>query len=141
MHPFLVSAAGGALIGAAATLLMLGAGRVAGVSGIFGGLLVPAKGDVAWRAMFVLGLLVPGVVAMVVRPAAIGAVPSQPLAVTAAAGLLVGAGTWVGNGCTSGHGVCGISRGSLRSVAATVTFIVTGGLTVFAASRLLGLGR
>ncbi|RZI89186.1 MAG: YeeE/YedE family protein, partial [Variovorax sp.] len=113
--------AGGVLIGIAAAMFMLLNGRIAGISGVLGGLLRPSKGDVAWRLAFVLGLVgapaVYGLVAVLPRPqidAGYG-----PLV---AAGLLVGIGTRYGSGCTSGHGVCGLSRLSLRSLAATLAF-------------------
>jgi uncharacterized membrane protein YedE/YeeE len=116
---------GGGLIGIAASLLWLVSGRVAGISGILGGVLIPARGDVAWRLWFLGGLLLAGAVAAVLAPDALGSSPrSLPLLVLA--GLLVGAGTRLGNGCTSGHGVCGVSRLASRSIVATVTFIATG---------------
>lgn len=125
-----VSALGGGLmIGAAAALLWFGNGRTAGVSGIVGGLVRPLRGDVAWRAAFVAGLVLAGAVGLLVRPALIAPSP-RPLGVLALAGLLVGAGTRVGGGCTSGHGVCGIGRGSRRSLVATLVFVAAGALTV-----------
>jgi uncharacterized membrane protein YedE/YeeE len=130
------SLAGGALIGLAASLLLVAAGRIAGISGITGGLLFPARGDVCWRALFIIGLLVAGAVAALVAPESIGSSP-HALPVLAAAGLLVGVGTRLGNGCTSGHGVCGISRLSPRSVAATVVFMAAGMMTVLL-TRWLG---
>lgn len=128
---------GGALIGISASLMLALNGRVTGISGIVGGLLSPSAGDVAWRALFVVGLLVGGAVALAASPAAFSA-GGRPLAVVIAAGLLVGFGTRVGNGCTSGHGVCGISRLSPRSLAATLTFIGTGAVTVLVARAVTG---
>lgn len=122
---------GGALIGVSASLMLAFNGRVTGISGIVGGLVVPKPGDVAWRALFVAGLLLGGFVALAVSPAAFSRGAATP-GVVALAGLLVGFGTRVGNGCTSGHGVCGIARLSPRSLAATVTFITAGAVTVFA---------
>lgn len=122
---------GGALIGLSASLMLAFNGRVTGISGIVGGLLIPRSGDIAWRALFVAGLLVGGFIAMAISPAAFSRGVAAP-GVVALAGLLVGFGTRVGNGCTSGHGVCGISRLSPRSLAATVTFIATGAMTVLA---------
>ncbi len=121
---------GGALIGAASALLLWLNGRIAGVSGIVAGLVAPRGGDIAWRAMFVLGL-VGGV--MIYRLAGgeletIAINPSLPLLVVG--GLLVGFGTGIGGGCTSGHGVCGMARLSPRSIVATVTFLVAGIVTV-----------
>ncbi len=123
--------AGGALIGLSASLMLAFNGRVTGISGIVGGLVHPTPGDMAWRAVFVAGLLAGGVVAALAMPGALGGA-GVPVATAALAGLLVGVGTRLGNGCTSGHGVCGISRLSPRSLAATLTFIGTGALTVAA---------
>lgn len=120
---------GGALIGAAASLLLLAHGRIAGISGILGGLFRPDTGDRAWRAAFLIGLLAAGVVAAIVYPSAVGASPVA-LPLVGVAGLLVGFGTRLGHGCTSGHGVCGISRMSARSRAATGVFMVVAALTV-----------
>ena len=128
--------AGGVLIGIAASLLLVANGRVAGISGMLGGLLLPKRGDVLWRALFVFGLVLAGGVAFVIAPQSFGASPVG-LAGLALAGLLVGAGTRIGNGCTSGHGVCGLSRLSARSLIATLTFIATGVITVVVV-RLVG---
>ncbi len=130
------SLAGGVLIGLAAAILLLFNGRVAGISGILGGLLRPARGDVAWRVAFLAGL--------VLAPLAwhlFGALPmlhvDAGLPVLVVAGLLVGIGTRVGSGCTSGHGVCGLSRGSMRSLAATATFMAAGFVVVFVVRHLV----
>lgn len=124
------SLAGGLLIGLATAIFILFNGRVAGISGILGGLLRPARGDVAWRVAFISGL--------VLAPVAYGlfaALPSINVSADTAtlviAGLLVGFGTRYGSGCTSGHGVCGISRLSPRSIVATLAFMLAGFLTVF----------
>lgn len=129
--------AGGALIGLAASLLLVANGRIAGISGVLGGLLAPVRGDVAWRSCFVLGLLGAGVAAASLSPDAIGASP-RSMGLLAGAGLLVGIGTRLGNGCTSGHGVCGISRLSPRSIVATASFIAAG-IAAVALSRALGV--
>lgn len=126
-----VSAAlGGALIGLAATLLLLLNGRLAGVSGIAGGVLRPSSGDVAWRLAFLAGLIAAPSVCSLVR-----ALPpiafDVSLPVIALAGLTVGIGTRYAGGCTSGHGICGISRLSRRSIVATVCFVAAGMVTVF----------
>jgi uncharacterized protein len=125
--------AGGALIGLAATLLVLLNGRVAGISGIVGGLLKPAPGDVAWRLAFVVGLaatpLVAGLFAATSNLA--GTRIDTGWAALTAAGFLVGLGTRYGAGCTSGHGVCGLSRLSLRSGVATLCFMAAGFATVY----------
>ena len=124
------SLAGGIMIGVAASMLILINGRIAGVSGIIGGLLRPASGDVAWRLAFIIGLLAaPAAYLYLAEPAPPTIAASYPMLV--AAGLLVGAGTRYGSGCTSGHGVCGISRLSPRSLVATLVFMAAGFATVF----------
>ena len=130
MHNFtpIPSALGGILIGIAASVLLVGSGRVAGISGILGGILVPTKGDRLWRWLFVLGMVSAGAFASVVAPHYISPSP-RPLPAVIAAGLLVGIGTRLGSGCTSGHGVCGVSRLSPRSLVATVVFIAAGMVT------------
>jgi uncharacterized membrane protein YedE/YeeE len=137
----LPSLLGGMLIGLGASLLLLFNGRVAGISGIFGGLLAPRGGEITWRAAFLAGLLAGGAVLLAVHPSAFPTTTSRPLGVIAVAGLLVGYGTRLGNGCTSGHGICGLSRRSARSLVATVTFMVTGAIAAFAAGHLLGGAR
>ncbi|AXL50807.1 YeeE/YedE [Paraburkholderia caffeinilytica] len=130
--------AGGLLIGFAAALLVLGNGRIAGISGILGGLLDTTSGDRAWRAAFVLGLFAaPWLFKLSTALPAVTIVSSPPVLVVA--GLLVGIGTRYASGCTSGHGVCGLSRGSVRSLAATATFMAVGFFTVFVTRHLLGL--
>ncbi len=129
---------GGALIGASASLLFLLNRQVAGISGIVGGLLRPTPGDASWRVAFIGGLLAGGLVLAFLRPGSFG--PSiSPLPFTLAAGLLVGMGTRLGSGCTSGHGVCGLARLSGRSLAATVTFMATGALATFVVRHMLGV--
>ena len=129
--------AGGVLIGVAVAMFALLNGRIAGVSGIVGGLLEPAQGDVGWRAAFVLGLVGAPMVYML-----FAAVPKPQIdaefGALIAAGLLVGIGTRYGSGCTSGHGVCGLSRLSLRSLTATLIFMGAGFATVFVTRHLLG---
>jgi uncharacterized protein len=122
---------GGALIGLAATLLLWSHGKIAGISGLYGGLLAREVEDRGFRISFLTGLLLGGVGLLLARPAVFGAGSPVSLPYVAVAGLLVGFGTRLGNGCTSGHGVCGISRLSGRSMAATVTFMLTGFVTVF----------
>ncbi|MEG0002952.1 MAG: YeeE/YedE family protein [Comamonas sp.] len=130
--------AGGALIGIAAAMLVLLNGRIAGISGILGGLFKPANGDIAWRVAFVLGLvgapLVYAVFSDFPRPEIDAGTGALVLA-----GLLVGIGTRYGSGCTSGHGVCGLSRLSPRSLAATLAFMGAGFVTVYVARHLLGI--
>jgi uncharacterized membrane protein YedE/YeeE len=130
------SLAGGVLIGAAAAMLVLLNGRIAGVSGIIGGVLRPSGGDMAWRFAFIAGLLMAPAVYRLLGPLSSPTIEAgYPVLVLA--GLLVGAGTRYGSGCTSGHGVCGLSRLSPRSLAATLTFMVAGVATVYAVRHLL----
>ena len=131
MHPFLQSLAGGVLIGLASWLLLFTLGRVAGISGIAGGLMAPRAvplSDRGWRWAFVLGLVLAGA-AMAWATAQAQAAP-RPIFLLLAAGLLVGYGTVTGSGCTSGHGVCGLGRRSGRSLAATLMFMGFGFATV-----------
>ncbi|HEX6239332.1 MAG TPA: YeeE/YedE thiosulfate transporter family protein [Polyangiales bacterium] len=133
---------GGALIGASASLLWFASGRVAGISGILAGLIAPtaAESGARWELFFVLGLLGGGVLLRVLAPETLGDAPWSTLQLVVA-GFLVGAGTRLGSGCTSGHGVCGISRGSRRSIVATLVFMATAMLTVFVLKHVLGWGR
>lgn len=132
------SLVGGAVIGLAVSILLLFNGRIAGISGIFGGLLNPRAGDIGWRASFVAGLLAAGVGLLLVAPATITPATGRSLAATAVAGLLVGFGVRLGNGCTSGHGICGLTRFSRRSLVATVSFMATGMLTASLIQLLTG---
>ena len=129
---------GGAMIGLAASLLLLGDGRIAGISGIVGGLLNPAAGDTAWRVLFVAGLAVGGLGLRLVDPALLRMDLDRSAGALVTSGLLVGFGTALGNGCTSGHGVCGLSRGSSRSLVATLTFMATGVLMAWLVGHGLG---
>jgi uncharacterized membrane protein YedE/YeeE len=137
----LSSLAGGLLIGLAASVLLLFNGRIAGVSGILGGVVTPVAGDIAWRLWFLGGLVAGGLVLRLVRPDVFPGAPTSSLAVILAAGFLVGLGTRLGGGCTSGHGVCGLSRLSVRSLAATLTFMTGGALTVLLVRHVLGGAR
>ncbi|HEU5058267.1 MAG TPA: YeeE/YedE thiosulfate transporter family protein, partial [Kofleriaceae bacterium] len=121
----LVPLAGGAIIGLGAAVLYLLSGRIAGVSGILGGALVPRAGETGWRLMFLAGLIGGGAIGALAAPEAYG-LPRGSLLLLLAAGVLVGFGTRLGNGCTSGHGVCGVARLSRRSMAATALFIAAG---------------
>jgi uncharacterized membrane protein YedE/YeeE len=123
---------GGLLIGVAASLLLWTHGRVAGISGIWGGLVRPDRGDVAWRVIFVAGLLAGGLVVLATMPGAFGLAHGRALPALAASGLLVGVGTRMGSGCTSGHGVCGLSVFSPRSAVAVATFVAIGMVTATA---------
>jgi uncharacterized membrane protein YedE/YeeE len=121
---------GGVLIGLAIAMLLLLNGRVAGISGILGGLVRPEPGEGPWRWLFVLGLVGGGLVVRALQPSAIEATEAS-LPILVASGLLVGLGTRLANGCTSGHGVCGNSRLSPRSLVATGTFMAVGAAVVF----------
>ncbi|MEM8511308.1 putative membrane protein YedE/YeeE [Massilia sp. MP_M2] len=127
---------GGLLIGLAAALLVLFNGRIAGISGIVGGLLRPAPGERGWRIAFLAGLIVAPLVYMLAAP-----LPAMHIdagtGTLIAAGLIVGIGTRYGAGCTSGHGVCGLARASARSLAATLAFMGAGFATVFIIRHLL----
>lgn len=134
-HPFLQAAVGGILIGLASWLLLASLGRVAGISGIAAGALIPtpgaAPGERAWRWAFVAGLVLAGAAtaALLQMPT----IATRPLPLLIVAGLLVGFGTVMGSGCTSGHGVCGLGRRSVRSLVATLTFMGAGFATVLVA--------
>ena len=129
---------GGALIGLSAALLMLLTGRIAGISGIFGGCLTLGANDRGWRLAFIAGLLgAPLLGALMQFPLALPPMPKSWLVIVAA-GLLIGVGTRLGGGCTSGHGVCGIARLSARSITATVIFMVTAIVVVFLVRHALG---
>jgi uncharacterized membrane protein YedE/YeeE len=130
---------GGCLIGAGAGLFLWLDGRIAGVSGIFGGLLEAKPGDRAWRVAFLAGLILGPVLygAVVAHPIAFAITPSVPILVVA--GLLVGFGTRLGNGCTSGHGVCGLARFSKRSIVATASFLATAVVTCAVVRHLIGM--
>lgn len=123
---------GGALIGLATFMVLVFQARVAGISGILGSLLAPQRGDIGWRVAFVVGMVATGTALSQVRPEWFTA-PNVSLPVLVAAGFLVGVGTRMANGCTSGHGVCGLSRLSRRSLVATLTFMGVAAVTVLAA--------
>lgn len=129
---------GGGIIGLAVSFFLLLSGRVAGISGIVGGLFAPKPGDFAWRLAFTIGLLGVGVVAALAFPEQVTASSTRSPLAMLAAGVIVGYGTRLGNGCTSGHGVCGIPRFSVRSLVATATFMTTGILTVSIIHFVLG---
>ena len=129
--------AGGVLIGISAGLMMMLNGRIAGISGILGGLVRPMAGERGWRVAFLAGLvLAPLVYGLVAAVPAIAV--DAPMPVLVVAGLLVGVGTRFGSGCTSGHGVCGLSRLSLPSLVATMCFMATGFASVFVVRHVLG---
>jgi uncharacterized membrane protein YedE/YeeE len=128
---------GGFVIGIAASMLVLLNGRIAGIAGIIGGLLRPTTGEVGWRLAFVAGLVAaPILYSIAVTLPTISVDASYPTIVFA--GFLVGIGTRYGSGCTSGHGVCGISRLSMRSIVATSAFMITGFATVYIVRHVIG---
>ena len=129
---------GGLLIGTAASLMLLLKGRIAGISGIVGGLLHPSKGDASWRALFLIGMMTAPLGALLVTghlPEISAQASTRTILLS---GLLVGFGTRLGSGCTSGHGVCGLARRSPRSLVATLTFIASGALAVFLSRYVFG---
>jgi uncharacterized membrane protein YedE/YeeE len=138
MHDFTpVSAlAGGALIGLASVWLLAANGRIAGISGILHGIFSPPEAQ--WRAWFISGLLIAGL-AWQAAGAPVPLRESLPIGWVAAAGLLVGFGTRMGSGCTSGHGVCGLARLSARSLVAVIVFMAAGMVSVFVVRHLLGV--
>lgn len=132
-----ISLVGGMMLGVATIILLLGIGRIAGISGIFSSLLKPRRVEM-WQVLFILGLIISPLLYKLARPLPdVEVSTSLPLLI--AAGLLVGFGTRLGSGCTSGHGICGNARLSPRSLAATVTFMFFGILTVYIGRHLLGL--
>ena len=131
MNTWMSALAGGVLIGGAATLLLWLTGRIAGISGILGGVIMPRSGEVAWRLAFLLGLIGAGAAWLWWVPGAYAPRQGFPPLLLVIAGVLVGFGTRMGNGCTSGHGVCGLGRLSPRSLAAVLTFMVTAIATTY----------
>lgn len=126
MESILYAIVGGALIGLASSWLLYAKGRIAGISGIVGGLIAKPDADTGWKFSFLIGLLAGGVALMFIFPQAVLPPVGRPLFMIAIAGLLVGYGTRLGNGCTSGHGICGLTRFSTRSLVATSMFMATG---------------
>ena len=133
----LVAAGGGVLIGSAASVMLALSGRVAGISGIVGGLIPPRRGDARWRLAFIAGMVLAGIGLAPAIPAAFTTLDRPPWLVVLA-GVFVGVGTRVGNGCTSGHGVCGMARFSTRSFAAVGVFLATGFFTATVMGQVLG---
>lgn len=132
---------GGMLIGLASALLLIVLGRVAGISGIFAALLGPDIRNKRWQFAFVAGLVAGGFVLATAAPHLFTVALDRSWLTIAVAGFLVGVGTRLGNGCTSGHGVCGVGRGSRRSIVATLVFVGTGILTVLVVDNGLGVLR
>ena len=135
-----LSLLGGALIGLSASAMLLLQGRIAGISGIVGGLFHPKAGDIGWRVAFLGGLILAGALGLWLAPQALAVDLHRAPWMVLVAGLMVGFGTRLGNGCTSGHGVCGLSRQSPRSLASVVTFMGVGMLVASLVGRLAGGG-
>jgi uncharacterized membrane protein YedE/YeeE len=134
----IASLIGGVLIGLSAVGMLLFSGRIAGISGIFGGLLTADKGDVSWRVFFIGGLMAGAVVISFLSPESLDiAIQRSELAIIVA-GLLVGVGARLGSGCTSGHGVCGIGRLAPRSLVAAAVFMATGAISAIIVGNVLG---
>jgi uncharacterized protein len=130
---------GGLLIGASAALFLVLTGRIAGISGILGGLIPPERGQIGWRLAFLAGMFISPLVYVAFGGTLPTVILDASLPVLALAGVIVGFGTRLGAGCTSGHGVCGIGRGSPRSLAATAVFMITAIGTVFLTRHVIGM--
>lgn len=128
---------GGILLGISATILLLVNGKIAGISGIMNGIILPKKGDYSWRLLFAVGMIAGGLISVLMLGVAVPSTANLSLGMVIAAGLLVGIGTRLGNGCTSGHGICGMGRLSKRSIVATCVFMAVAGLTVFVRLHLV----
>ncbi|NRF12791.1 YeeE/YedE family protein [Vibrio coralliilyticus] len=126
-----LSLIGGAFLGLSATILLMISGKVAGISGIVNGVLSPKRNDLFWRLLFLSGMVLGGALSVMVLGIEIPSTESISTFVLVIAGLLVGFGTRLGNGCTSGHGICGVGRLSFRSIVATAIFMVVAALTVY----------
>ena len=129
---------GGLMIGLSAAMLLYINGKIAGISGILGGLVNASPKDVSWRLLFLGGLVAGGIVMVAINPAGFEVAVDRSTGAFILAGLLVGFGTRMGNGCTSGHGICGMSRLSVRSIAATLSFMGAGFVTVYLVNHVLG---
>lgn len=130
MHPFVLAAIGGALVGLSAVLMMALNGRIAGVSGILSGTFTQPAGERLWRFLFVIGIIIGGALPVWLDAGLKAPLPAASIGLAVVGGLVVGFGTGLGSGCTSGHGICGISRLSRRSILATLTFMASGIATV-----------
>ncbi|HHG3519201.1 TPA: YeeE/YedE family protein [Vibrio parahaemolyticus] len=128
---------GGILLGISATILLLVNGKIAGISGIMNGIMSPKKGDYSWRLLFAVGMIAGGLISVLMLGVAVPSTTNLSLGMVISAGLLVGIGTRLGNGCTSGHGICGMGRLSKRSIVATCVFMAVAGLTVFVRLHLV----
>lgn len=128
---------GGLLLGISATILLLVNGKIVGISGIMNGIMSPKKGDYSWRLLFAVGMIAGGLISVLMLGVAVPSTANLSLGMVIAAGLLVGIGTRLGNGCTSGHGICGMGRLSKRSIVATCVFMAVAGLTIFVRLHLV----
>ncbi len=137
MHEYLQALLGGLVLGAASSLLFVMNGRILGVSGVLGGALGGSP-EKDWRLAFIVGLMLTGALVFFLDPASFENTLGRSLVALIVGGVLVGAGTQLGSGCTSGHGICGIGRGSPRSIAATVTFILAGAAAVLIVRHVFG---
>jgi uncharacterized membrane protein YedE/YeeE len=129
---------GGVMIGLAAISMLYFTGRIAGISGIFGGLLNTKQGDTAWRLLFIAGLMSGGVLMLLFHPQSLDIQINKSMLAVVVAGLLVGVGARLGSGCTSGHGVCGIGRLAPRSLIASAVFMATGAVTAIIVNHVFG---
>jgi hypothetical protein len=141
LKSILGAVSGGALVGLATAVLLVFNGRIAGISGIVAGLLRPRSGEIGWRLLFVGGLIAGGLLARRLLPDAFESSLPRSAAALVVAGVMVGFGARLGGGCTSGHGVCGLGRLSLRSLVATLTFIATGAMTASLIAHVSRGGR
>jgi uncharacterized membrane protein YedE/YeeE len=138
MHPFVLALIGGGLVGLAAVMMMALKGRIAGVSGILTGSFSESGGERIWRMLFIAGVIVGGAIPVMFSSDFKPPIPQSGTLLTIIGGLAVGIGTGLGSGCTSGHGICGISRLSLRSVIATCTFMAAGFICVYLLKHVFG---
>jgi len=138
MHPFVLALIGGGLVGLAAVMLMGLKGRIAGVSGILSGVFTDSSGERLWRILFVLGIVLGGAIPALISDSFVPPAPDTSALLVIIGGLAVGVGTGLGSGCTSGHGICGISRLSPRSMVATCTFMAAGFICVFLLKHVFG---
>jgi len=129
---------GGVLLGLSAAGMLYFVGRILGISGIYSGLITAKRGDTLWRGVFVAGLLAGGVTMLLIKPELLHYEADRSSLAVIVAGLLVGVGVRLGNGCTSGHGICGIGRLSPRSIIAVATFMTAGAVTVYVINHVLG---
>lgn len=138
MHPLVLALIGGSIIGLSTLVLLAYNGRIAGISGILAGFFESRGDERVWRAMFIAGLLLGGVALYLWRPEFFGAPLERSTGAVIVAGLLVGFGTRLGSGCTSGHGICGLSRLSIRSLVAVMVFVSAGVATVYVIQNVFG---